>query len=464
MRHSQDQTTLRVEHDSMGRVHVPKDALYGAQTQRAFENFQISNLVFSKAFYDALILIKKVAAIVNAELGLLDEIQKSAIVFACDELLRGEHRDQFILDIFQTGSGTSTNMNVNEVIAHLASEQSKQLVHPNNHVNLGQSSNDVIPTAIRIACAVEVEKTLLPSVQLLQAGLLAIGHKYKHVIRTGRTHLMDAMPLSFEQTFSAYASQLEQNTERMIQTLPRLCELPQGGTAVGTGVNAHPDFAKQFCLTLSAMTGFHFVETRNHVAAQGCVDVPLELSAQLKALAMSLYKICNDLRWMNSGPNNGLGEIQLKALQPGSSIMPAKVNPVIEEAVAMLCAHVVGLDASNTMAASSSQFELNVMQPLLAHNLLQGIELLSHGCEHLREKSILDITVNEEKIEQDMAKNPILVTALNPIIGYDLAVNIAKEALASKRALIDVAEEMTDMTRKELEVILDPKHLCGPMR
>jgi fumarate hydratase class II len=462
MRHSQDQTATRVEQDSMGNINVPKDALYGAQTQRAFDNFQISQMRFSDAFYDALILIKKVAALVNVDLGLLDEARKNAIVSACDRLLDGEHRDQFVLDVFQTGSGTSSNMNANEVIAHLASAQSSQDVHPNNHVNLGQSSNDVIPTAIRIACALEVEKTLLPSVQLLQAGLLDKGREFKHVIRTGRTHLMDAMPLSFEQTFSAYASQLEQNTERMIEALPRICELPQGGTAVGTGVNAHPEFAKRFCIKLSDMTGFHFVETRNHVAAQGTADVPLELSGQLKALAMSLYKICNDIRWMNSGPNNGLGEIQLKALQPGSSIMPAKVNPVIEEAVAMVCAHVVGLDASNTMAASSSQFELNVMQPLLAHNLLQGIELLSQGCEHLREKSIQYITVNEQKIADDMAKNPILVTALNSIIGYDLAAKIAKEALANKRALIEVALEMTELSREELEKILDPNNLCGP--
>lgn len=462
MRHSQDSLATRTEQDSLGLVDVPKDALYGAQTQRAFENFQISQMRFSDAFYDALIMIKKVSALVNGELGLLDEARKEAIVWACEELLAGKHRDQFVLDIFQTGSGTSSNMNANEVIAHLANTQTTSTVHPNNHVNLGQSSNDVIPTAIRIACALELEKTLLPSVQLLQAALMDKGHEFKHVIRTGRTHLMDAMPLSFEQTFNAYASQLEQNTERLIEALPRICELPQGGTAVGTGVNAHPEFAKRFSQTLSEMSGFHFVETRNHVAAQGAVDVPLELSGQLKALAMSLYKICNDIRWMNSGPNNGLGEIQLKALQPGSSIMPAKVNPVIEEAVAMVCTHVVGLDASNTMAASSSQFELNVMQPLLAHNLLQGIELLSQGCRHLSEKSIRHIMVNEKKVADDMSKNPILVTALNSIIGYDLAAKIAKEALSSKRALIDVAQDMTDMSREELETILDPKHLCGP--
>ncbi|MGK0444384.1 MAG: fumarate hydratase class II [Bermanella sp.] len=462
MRYSQENDLIRVEQDSMGSIHVPKDALYGAQTQRAFENFQISDLRFSDAFYQAVVRIKKVAAVVNADLGLLEETHKCAIEAACDQLLAGEHRDQFILDIFQTGSGTSTNMNANEVIAHLATQYASKPIHPNNHVNLGQSSNDVIPTAIRIACALEVQQTLLPSIALLKDALLAKGHEYKHVIRTGRTHLMDAMPLSAEQTFAAYAGMLEQITERFIQTLPRLCELPQGGTAVGTGVNAHPEFASRFCASLSKLTGFHFVETPNHVAAQGCADVPLELSAQLKALAMSVYKICNDIRWMNSGPNNGLGEVQLKALQPGSSIMPAKVNPVIEEAVAMVCTHVVGLDASNTMAASSSQFELNVMQPLLAHNLLQAIELLSHGCEHLRDKSIPHIKMNEEKIANDMAKNPILVTALNPIIGYDLAAKIAKQALASGRALIDVAEEMTELSREELVDLLDPKHLCGP--
>lgn len=455
----------RAEKDSLGMVHVPESALYGAQTQRAMDNFQISDLRFSRAFIYALVKIKQVAAQVNCELGMLAPELHEAIDFACSEILKGKYLDEFDIDVFQTGSGTSTNMNANEVIAHLANrKRGKEHVHPNNHVNLGQSSNDVIPTAIRIASALEIQKTLLPNVQLLKEALVTKGDEYSHVIKTGRTHLMDAMPLSFAQAFSAYASQLEQNTERLIETIPRVCQLPQGGTAVGTGVNGHPKFSSVFCQYLSKSTGLHFVPCDSAIAAQGSADVPLEVSAQLKALAMSLYKICNDIRWMNSGPNNGLGEIQLKALQPGSSIMPAKVNPVIEEAVCMVCAQVVGLDASNTMAASSSQFELNVMQPLLAYNLLLSISLLSKACLHLNEKSVAHIQVNEAKIADDMGKNPILVTALNPVIGYDLAADVAKSALRSGRALIDVAEEMTELSREELERLLDPKELCGPKK
>ena len=460
---SKTSAATRQEVDSLGEVEVPKNALFGAQTQRARDNFQISSLRFSHAFIYALVRIKKVAAQVNHELGLLDTNLSNAINFACDELLDGQHLDAFDIDVFQTGSGTSTNMNANEVIAKLANIHLKEdIVHPNNHVNLGQSSNDVIPTAIRIACVQEIEKTLLPNVELLKEALIQKGNEYAHVIKTGRTHLMDAMPLSFAQAFSAYASQLEQSIERIIESIPRICQLPQGGTAVGTGVNSHPLFAGKFCETLSNQTGFHFVPSSNAIAAQGSADVPLEISAQLKALAMSLYKICNDIRWMNSGPNNGLGEIQLKPLQPGSSIMPAKVNPVIEEAVCMVCAQVVGLDASNTMAAGSSQFELNVMQPLLAYNLLLSIDLLGQGCEHLTRKSICHIKVNEKRIHEDMGKNPILVTALNSVIGYDLAAKIAKHALANELPLIDVAVEMTDLSRGELEKLLDPQKLCGP--
>ncbi len=463
MSHSQTPKDTREEHDSMGTVQVPCDALYGAQTQRALDNFEISPWRFSTEFIHALVMIKQVAAQVNHELGWLDADKQQAINSACDDILAGNHGQQFVLDVFQTGSGTSTNMNANEVIANLANQRlSAADIHPNNHVNLGQSSNDVIPTCIRLACALAIEKHLLPSLDILKSALLDKAHEYEHVIRTGRTHLMDAMPISFAQTFQAYASQIEQAIERVIQTLPRVCELPLGGTAVGTGVNTHVNFANLFCQKLSHTTGMHFSETPNHVAAQGSADVPLELSAQLKAVAMSVLKICGDIRWMNSGPNNGLGEVQLKALQPGSSIMPAKVNPVMEEAVSMVCVHVAGLDASNTLAAASSQFELNVMQPLLAHNLLEAIELLANGCRHLSEKSIVHIKVNEKKIAQDMAKNPILVTALNPVIGYDLAASVAKEAMASGRALIDVALEMTDLTRDELERLLDPARMCGP--
>ncbi|WP_396589078.1 class II fumarate hydratase [Bermanella sp. R86510] len=456
-------SNYRIETDSMGDVEVPKDALYGAQTQRALNNFNISGYVFSAPFTEALALIKYSAAQVNYELGVLDKDLADAIMQACESIIHGQYHDQFTIDVFQTGSGTSSNMNANEVISRLANDiLGEKRVHPNNHVNFAQSSNDVIPTAIRISSALQAERRLLPALEAMQACLLEKGSEFKHIVKTGRTHLMDAMPVTFEQVFAGYASQLEMCSERIVQTLPRLCALPQGGTAVGTGVNSHPLFGKKFAQILSRKTGMHFSETRNHIAAQGSADVPLELSCQLKAVAMSLYKLSNDLRWMNSGPNNGLGEIQLKALQPGSSIMPAKVNPVMEEAMAMVCTHVVGLDASNTMAASSSQFELNVMQPLLAYNLLEGIRLLSNGCDHLREYSVQDIKVNQEHVEQSMGKNPILVTALNPLIGYDLAAKVAKTAMKESRPLIDVALEMTDLSRDQLEAALDPMKLTQP--
>lgn len=453
----------RTESDSMGEVEVPHDALYGAQTQRAINNFQISGQGFHNEFIEAIALIKYAAADVNAELGALEQDDADAIKQACEAILRQEHFDQFPVDVFQTGSGTSTNMNANEVIAKLANEiLGEKRIHPNNHVNFGQSSNDVIPTAIRISTALQTERRLLPALEAMQACLLEKAQEFSGVVKTGRTHLMDAMPVTFEQVFQAYASQLEQCTERLVQTLPRLCALPQGGTAVGTGVNRHPAFASKIAQAIGKKTGMHFTETKNHIAAQGTADVPLELSSQLKSVAMALYKLCNDLRWMNSGPNNGLGEIQLKALQPGSSIMPAKVNPVMEEAMAMVCSQVVGFDSANTMAAASSQFELNVMQPLLGFNLLESIRLLSNGCDHLREFSVQYIQVNKQHVEESMGKNPILVTALNPLIGYDLAAKVAKKALADKRPLIEVALEMTDLSEQELKQALDPMKMTQP--
>ncbi|EAT12211.1 fumarate hydratase [Oceanobacter sp. RED65] len=447
----------------MGEVEVPANALYGAQTQRAVNNFQISGQGFTNEFLEAVALVKYAAADVNAELGALEREDAEAIKQACELILRREYLDQFPVDVYQTGSGTSTNMNVNEVIAKLANDiLGEKRIHPNNHVNFGQSSNDVIPTAIRISTALQTERRLLPALEAMQASLLEKAQEFSGIVKTGRTHLMDAMPVTFEQVFQAYASQLEQCTERLVQTLPRLCALPQGGTAVGSGVNRHPAFASKVAHAIGKKTGMHFTETKNHIAAQGTADVPLELSGQLKSVAMALYKLCNDLRWMNSGPNNGLGEIQLKALQPGSSIMPAKVNPVMEEAMAMVCSQVVGFDSANTMAAASSQFELNVMQPLLAHNLLEAIRLLSNGCDHLREFSVQHIQVNKQHVEESLDKNPILVTALNPLIGYDLAAKVAKKALSEKRALIDVALEMTDLSKHELEQALDPLKMTQP--
>ena len=450
-------TEHRIEKDSMGEIRVPKDALYGAQTQRAVDNFPISGIRFNRAFIKALGLIKQTAARVNSALGLIPEDVARSIDQAAQTVIEGRCDEHFAIDIFQTGSGTSTNMNANEVIATLANASgSGPRVHPNDHVNFGQSSNDVIPSGIRIAAVMGLRESLLPALTHLRQTLLAKGDEYAHVVKTGRTHLMDAMPVTIGQEFGGYARQVELGRQRIEGTLTRLSELPQGGTAVGTGINTHPEFAAKFAKSLSESTGIPFTEAVNHFEAQATVDAPAESSAQMKTLACSLLKIANDLRWMNSGPNSGLGEIQLAALQPGSSIMPGKVNPVIEESVAMVCAQVIGNDAAITIAAQSGNFELNVMLPLVAHNLLQSIEILANACTNLADRSVSRITVREEHIKQLIDKNPILVTALNPIIGYDLAAKIAKKAFAENRALKQVAREMTDLSDADLEQALDP--------
>lgn len=455
-------TNYRTVKDSMGEMQVPEDALYGAQTQRASINFPISGIGFNRGFIRALGLIKATAADVNRDLGLVPDQVATYICKAADEVADGAWDDQFILDIFQTGSGTSSNMNANEVIANRANQlaaadgHADLGVHPNDHVNYGQSSNDVIPTAIRIAAALGVRDALLPALNKLRDAFLAKGKEYGHVVKTGRTHLMDAMPVTFQQTFGAYARQLELGRDRVQSALQRLAELPQGGTAVGSGINTHPEFGQRFAKTLTKTTGFAFVEATDHFEAQATVDAPAEMSAQLKTIACGLMKMANDLRWMNSGPNGGLAEVQLKAVQPGSSIMPGKVNPVIEESVAMVAAQVIGNDATVTVAAQAGNFELNVMLPVVAHNLLQSIGLVAHVCENFADRSVLELKVNEDHIADLVAKNPILVTALNPVIGYDLGAKIAKKAFAEKRALKDVACEMTDLSDEELEKALDP--------
>ncbi|MCH8566675.1 MAG: class II fumarate hydratase [Balneolales bacterium] len=455
-------TSYRIEKDSMGEIKVPSNALYSAQTQRAVENFHISGIRFSPEFIRAVALIKKACASANKELGLLDADLAHVIETACDEIAEGRHEGQFPLDIFQTGSGTSTNMNTNEVIAtranQLLAEQGnkEKKVHPNDHVNFGQSSNDVIPTAIRVAAACEATEKLIPALQTLHDAFMNKGKEYAHVVKTGRTHLMDAMPVTIEQEFGGYARQIALGIQRVESALPRLLELPQGGTAVGTGINTHADFGAKVAALLADYTGLAFREAENHFEAQATVDAPVDFSAQLKTVAIGMLKISNDLRWMNSGPNSGIGEIQLAALQPGSSIMPGKVNPVIEESTNMICAQVIGNDAAIGIAGINGNFELNVMLPVVAHNLLQSIRILANGAVNWAELSVNRITVREAVIKQMVSRNPILVTALNPIIGYDLAAKIAKKAFAEDRPLKDVALEMTNMTSEELDKALDP--------
>ncbi len=449
----------RIEKDSMGEVKVPKNAYYGAQTQRAYDNFPISGIRFSHEFISALGRVKQVAAAANQELGLLDEKVSHAIQKAAQEVIDGKFDDDFVLDIFQTGSGTSTNMNSNEIIAKRANELKSgtdTIIHPNDHVNFGQSSNDVIPTAIRISAVLAVQQNLIPSLKHLHRTILDKGEELKDVVKTGRTHLMDAMPVTIQQEFSGYARQIELSISRIESALERMYELPQGGTAVGTGINTHENFGARFAALMAKQTNTAFVEAENHFEAQATVDAQVELSGQLKTLAVSLMKVGNDFRWMNSGPNSGLGEIQLQALQPGSSIMPGKVNPVIEESLTMVSAQVIGNDSTITVAGQSGNFELNVMLPVVAHNLLQSIEILANAARNFADKSVAGLQARKEIIKKMVGKNPILVTALNPLIGYDKAAKIAKTAFAENKAVMDVAKEMTELSDEELEKALNP--------
>ena len=453
-------TEYRTEKDSMGEVKVPKDAYYGAQTQRAVDNFPVSGIRFSRSFIEALGLVKKHAAKVNASLGEIEEGISEAIQKAAAEVAEGKHDDDFPIDIFQTGSGTSTNMNANEIIAKRANELKgsgvEVTIHPNDHVNYGQSSNDVIPTSIRLAAALGVKNTLLPGLRKLEEAFREKADEFAEVVKTGRTHLMDAMPVTIKQEFEGYARQLELGAERVESAMERMTELPQGGTAVGTGLNTNPEFGARMAESLSEEAGIDFREAGDHFEAQATVDAPVELSGQLKTLAVGLMKMGNDLRWMNSGPNSGLGEISLEALQPGSSIMPGKINPVIEESVTMVCAQVIGNDSAITVAGQSGNFELNVMLPVVAHNLLESIHILGNAADNFAERSVSRLTVNRERVAEMVGRNPVLVTALNPIIGYDKAAEIAKKAFKEGRPVKEVAREMTDLSDKELDEALDP--------
>jgi fumarate hydratase class II len=446
---------FRIEHDSMGQLKVPAAALWGAQTQRAIDNFPVSGLVMPREFVRALGLIKAAAAHVNGELGHLPKSKAKAIRRAADRVAAGEFDAQFPIDVFQTGSATSSNMNANEVIAHLATTGNLK-IHPNDDVNMGQSSNDVIPTAIHLSAALSVSEKLVPALKHLRKTIDRRAKGLNKVVKTGRTHLMDAMPVTFGQELSGWSAQIASNIERIDDALKRVRALPQGGTAVGTGINADAKLGPLICRELSRATGVRFISAKNFFEGLSSQDAAVELSGQLKTLAVSLIKIANDLRWMNSGPLAGLGEIELPALQPGSSIMPGKVNPVIPEAVAMVAAQVIGNDATIAIAGASGNFQLNVMLPVLAYNLLQSIEILANASLLLADRAIAGFRVREDRVRQALARNPILVTALNPVIGYEKGAAAAKRAYKEGRPILDVALEMTGLSKAELAKLLDP--------
>ncbi len=455
---TQNKTAYRIERDSMGELEVPAEALYGAQTQRAVNNFPISGIPMPREFIRALGLIKQAAARSNESLGLLDSERSAAIQAAAQRVQSGELDAHFPIDVFQTGSGTSSNMNANEVISHVASTDTLP-IHPNDHVNMGQSSNDVVPTAIAIASVLLATEKLLPALQHLETTIRHKADSLRDVVKTGRTHLMDAMPVTFGQELDAWAELIHRDIERIQDAIKRAARLPQGGTAVGTGINAHPQFAARFSEALSEITGVAFAPMENKFEGISAQDNAVELSGQLKTLAVSLMKIANDLRWMNSGPLAGLGEIALPALQPGSSIMPGKVNPVIPEATAMVCAQVMGNDTTITLAGQSGNFQLNVMLPVIALNLLQSLEILANTARLLADSAIAGFTVNEQRVAQSVDKNPILVTALNPVIGYELGAKIAKLAYQQGRPILEVAKEHTDLSEEQLKTLLAPLKL-----
>ncbi len=451
--------TTRVEHDSMGALDVPASALWGAQTQRAVQNFPSTGLRMPRAFIRALGLIKAAAAAANADLGDLPRETALAIQAAALDAAAGLYDDQFPVDVFQTGSGTSSNMNANEVIATLASRSLAQPVHANDHVNMSQSSNDVVPTAIHVAASLLLHENLLPALERLCTILGQRAAEFTDVVKTGRTHLMDALPITLAQELKGWQAQIDDAISRLRSVTPRLYQLAQGGTAVGTGINARPEFGAVFARSLAARTGLSFRPSDNYFAALSSQDTAVELSGQLKVLSVTLMKISNDLRWMNSGPLAGLGEIALPALQPGSSIMPGKVNPVVPESVTMIAAQVMGNDQTITVAAASGNFQLNVMLPVIAYNLLQSLELLAIGSRNLADHALAGFTVNHARMQAALAQNPILVTALNPVIGYEQGAAIAKKAYAEGRPILEVAAEATDLSVDELRRLLDPKTL-----
>jgi fumarate hydratase, class II len=447
---------FRIERDTMGEVRVPAGALYGPQTQRAVDNFPISGLRFPPPFIQSLALIKACAAHVNAELGELPPDVAKAIAEAAESIVRGEHTDQFVVDIFQTGSGTSSNMNANEVIAHLADVTLSSRVHPNDQVNHGQSSNDVIPTAMHVSAAIQVSTVLLPAIDKLAIGLSEKAAEFGSIIKIGRTHLQDAVPMTLGQEFSGFARQAEASGERIRAALAGILELPLGGTAVGTGLNAHPRFAPAVIQLLNARTGLPFREAENHFEAQASKDAVCFLSGALRTYAVSLTKIGNDIRWLGSGPRCGLGELRLPATQPGSSIMPGKVNPVIVESLLMACAQVIGHDATIAWSCAAGNFELNVMMPVMAYNLLESIALLASVSRNFLEKCVRGMEADREQTGAYVEQSLAMVTAMVPEIGYDRAAALAKEAYTTGRTVREVARERSGVPEERLKELLDP--------
>ena len=460
----------RIEKDSMGFVKVPQKAYYGAQTQRAVENFAISGWRFQREMIYALGLIKYGAAKVNSELGLLNGRMARAIQRASDEVMGGKWDAEFVVDIFQTGSGTSTNMNANEVIANRANEilggekGTYQPIHPNDHVNLGQSSNDVFPSCIHIASTILLRQRLLPSLEGLQKALKKKEKEFYPVLKIGRTHLQDATPIRLGQEFGGYARQVTMGIRRIRNTLESLSELPLGGTAVGTGINAHPLFAKKVIAIIKRKTGYPLREAVDHFEAQGAKDALVEMSGALKTASVSLIKIANDIRWLGSGPRCGIGEIHLPETQPGSSIMPGKVNPVIAESLIQVCAQVIGNDAAVTLGGLSGNFELNVMMPLIAHNLLQSIRLLASAVNNLTKRCIEGLEADHERCVEMIEKSLALATALTPKVGYDEAARIAKKAYAQRKTIRQVVDEEGGLPKDELERWLDPQSMIAPSK
>ena len=455
----------RIEKDSLGDVKVPSKALWGAQTQRAVNNFPISGIKmdfpFTKSFVSSLGLIKDAASKANLKLNLISSKKSKAISKASKEVWQEKHHHEFPIDVFQTGSGTSSNMNANEVISNLATKYAKVKISANDDVNMSQSSNDVIPTAIKVSAHMDLTEKLFPALDRLIKSIDDKADSLKGIVKTGRTHLMDAMPIDFSEELKAWSSQLKSSKEMFCVLEKKFLELPQGGTAVGSGINAHKQFAKQFTQQMTKLTGnkYKYSPAKNFYHELSAQDCSVQLSGELKNLAVMLMKISNDLRWMNSGPLAGISDIELKALQPGSSIMPGKVNPVIPEAVAMASADVIGNDVSITVAAQSGNFQLNVMLPVIAYNLLKSINLLSGSMNALSKNAIKSLKVNHKNLEVSLSKNPILVTALNSIIGYEKAALIAKKAYKENRPIIEVAAEETDLTKAKLKNLLDPSKL-----
>ncbi len=458
----------RIERDSLGELKVPADAYYGAQTQRAVENFPISGLRFPRTFIKALGAIKHAAAETNLELGLLDEERAKAILQAAEEVIEGKLDDQFVVDIFQTGSGTSTNMNANEVIAGRANEiltgrrGGKEPVHPNDHVNKGQSSNDTIPTAIHVSAALELHEVLLPALRELRDALLEKAEEWDKIVKIGRTHLMDATPIRLGQEASGWARQVELSIERLESVLPRLYELAQGGTAVGTGINTHPEFGRRVAEKLAKRFGLPFREAENHFEAQHSKDAATELAGQLATVATSLMKVANDIRWLNSGPRCGLAEIQLPAVQPGSSIMPGKVNPVMNEALMMVAAQVIGNATTVQVSNTHGNLDLNVMMPVIAKNLLESIKWLGNATRVFTEKAVRGMKANKEKAESYVEWSLAMVTSLVPVIGYDKAAELAKRAMAENKTIRQLLLEEKILPEEEINKLLDPWRMTEP--